>query len=107
MMTNFIMKTRSLYSFSQSSIAGEGEHKIFAEIRARPNERSCIYGMDADIIMIALTTHRDNHFVLREKKTPGYIDLQEWIKPKSYSIIYLSKYVSVVFCFCNLLLTFC
>ncbi|CAH8468568.1 unnamed protein product [Schistosoma rodhaini] len=52
---------------------GEGEHKI-REYMAyrhslpdyRPNERHCIYGMDADLIFLGLTTHEINICILRE-----------------------------------------
>ncbi|CAL8082351.1 unnamed protein product [Calicophoron daubneyi] len=52
---------------------GEGEHKIreFMAYRRsqpnyRPNDRHCIYGMDADLIFLGLTTHEPNMCILRE-----------------------------------------
>jgi 5'-3' exonuclease len=41
--------------FTGSSEPGEGEHKIFQHIRDNPpNENCAVYGLDADLIMLAL-----------------------------------------------------
>mmetsp|Transcript_27521 Transcript_27521/g.85308 ORF Transcript_27521/g.85308 Transcript_27521/m.85308 type:complete len:1348 (-) Transcript_27521:488-4531(-) len=59
--------------FSGHDQPGEGEHKIVDFVRRRkmqpdydPNEKHVMYGLDADLIMLALATHEPNFILLRE-----------------------------------------
>lgn len=60
-------RTDKLISYSSYHTAGEGEHKILDDIRERgDNNINVIYGLDADLIFLALASGVDNLYLLRE-----------------------------------------
>lgn len=63
---------------SGHEVPGEGEHKIMDYIRTmksqseyNANTRHCIYGLDADLIMLGLVSHDPHFALLREEVTFG------------------------------------
>ena len=52
---------------SDSSERGEGEHKILQYIKKNDLPDSVIYGLDADLIMLSIVSHKDNISLLRER----------------------------------------
>ena len=63
--------TQSNILISDSTIPGEGEHKILQYIKQKKDifhkQTNCIYGLDADLIMLSLVSGIPNIYLLRER----------------------------------------
>jgi 5'-3' exoribonuclease 1 len=76
METDPFWQTGAEVVFSGPDVPGEGEHKVQDMIRSftekdpnyeRGSLRHCMYGLDADLIMLSLVTHEPFFVLLREK----------------------------------------
>lgn len=61
------------YIFSTYNTPSEGEHKILQYIKTHSSEKSkMIYGLDADLLFLALASNQNNIYLLRESKEINY-----------------------------------
>ena len=57
--------------YSGSDECGEGEHKIFHRLKDTPiSDKIIIHGLDADLIILSLMSHKENIYLMREMKDP-------------------------------------
>ena len=77
---------------SDASVPGEGEHKILDFIRTQRNSDKydvntchCIYGADADLIMLSLIMHEPHFYVLRESLNENYYLICDICKKHGHS----------------------
>jgi 5'-3' exoribonuclease 1 len=65
--------------FSNEKVPGEGEHKIMDYLRkyAQSSDKICIYGLDADLVMLAMMLPFDHVYIGREadKKTFDFVNV--------------------------------
>lgn len=59
--------------YSGSNESGEGEHKIFNILKETPADaKIIIHGLDADLIILSLMSHKENIYLMREMKDPQH-----------------------------------
>ncbi|SMN18519.1 similar to Saccharomyces cerevisiae YGL173C KEM1 Evolutionarily-conserved 5'-3' exonuclease component of cytoplasmic processing (P) bodies involved in mRNA decay [Maudiozyma saulgeensis] len=84
--------------FSGHEVPGEGEHKIMdfiRKLRAQDgfdnNTRHCIYGLDADLIMLSLSAHAPHFALLREEVTFGRRSKQQTsLETQNFYLLHIS-----------------
>ena len=85
---------------STSDIPGEGEHKIFEYIRAgkvSPDSQNVVYGLDADLIMLALNhiPVQPNIYLFRE--TPEFIkSIDRSLEPNETYLMNIPAFAKII-----------
>ncbi|KAJ3036230.1 5'-3' exoribonuclease 1, partial [Rhizophlyctis rosea] len=86
---------------SGHEVPGEGEHKIMEYLRLAksqpdysPNLRHCLYGLDADLMMLGLLSHEPHFALLREEVTFGKTRKKSGANPESqnFYLMHLSLF---------------
>ena len=93
--------------FSGPDVPGEGEHKIMDYIRHckaqpdyNPNVRHCLYGLDADLILLGLLSHDPHFALLREEVKFGSSQQKSSSAPARFFLMHLGllrEYIGLEF----------
>lgn len=67
--------------FDSADIAGEGEHKILDYVKQNKDkdEIECIYGLDADLIILSIISFTKNIYLLRESTNEKHNNAQSFL----------------------------
>lgn len=75
--------------YSSYHTVGEGEHKIFDYIRNNPNTANkVVYGLDADLIFLAMASNQKNIYLIRENNDQQTINV-----PNQYNYVIIDTLV--------------
>jgi len=101
--------------YSGSDECGEGEHKIFHRLKDTPvSDKIIIHGLDADLIILSLMSHKENIYLMREMKDPhtnstvfNYLNIKELRKAILCELKTSWNIVAVDATDCDLIETYC
>ena len=82
---------------SDASVSGEGEQKFISYIRNLDGKsKICIYGLDADLIVLSLTTHKKDDILILREAQDSPIEVEKY---GQIGYLYLSpiKYIHALF----------
>ena len=91
---------------SDTEEPGEGEHKIFRWFRSIPEKdrgRMCVYGLDADLVLIALAQRSlGNMEILREREESGFAAISIDAFAQCLPVQNVDEYIQMcIYCFGN------
>jgi 5'-3' exonuclease len=80
------------YIYSSYHTPGEGEHKILQHIKknTKIDDNIIIYGLDADLIFLAMASNRDNIYLLREQSLFNQKDKKKESKDEKKEFDYIN-----------------
>lgn len=89
-------KELHMYEISTSMDAGEGEHKIFDDIR-RNNDVNMVYGLDADLIMLSLVNIGKTKNIYLYRETPDFIkSLDKTLNPNEEYVFAIKELKMII-----------
>ena len=91
-------KTNIKYIYSSYHSIGEGEHKILQHIKNNKELKDdiiVIYGLDADLIFLAMASEKSNIFLLREAIHLGYKSVESELYDPVTDVAQELMYVSI------------
>jgi len=104
--SNHFQKNKSNYNVndifvSTSDVPGEGEHKIFDFIRSSgmiaPDSTNIVYGLDADLIMLAMNHLPVNKQIYLFRETPHFIQsIDSSLLPNETYLLDIPEFSNVV-----------